>query len=58
MQSRKKLIITIVLKNVKYKTLNYKILLTKNKNKEQDNCDKVYNKTNLQNMRYIINSNK
>jgi len=47
MQSRKKLIITIVLKNVKYETLNYKILLIKNKNKEQDNCDKVYNKTNL-----------
>jgi len=47
-----------MLKNVKYRTLNYKILLTRNKNKEQDNCDKIYNKINLQDMRYAINSNK
>jgi len=58
MQSRKELIVIIVLKNVKYRTLNYEILLTRNKNKEQDNCDEVCNKTNLQDMRHAINNNK
>jgi len=58
MQSTKELIIKFVLKNVKYKTLNHEILSTKNKNKKQDNCDKIYNKIDLQNMRYIINNNK
>jgi len=58
MQSRKELIITFVLKNVKYKTLNHEILSTKNKNKKQDNCDKIYNKIDLQNMRHTINNNK
>jgi len=47
-----------VLKNVKYKTLNHEILLTRNKNKEQDDCDEAYNKIDLQNMRHAINSNK
>jgi len=47
-----------VLKNIKYKILNYKILLTRNKNKEQDNYNKIYNKIDLQIMQYAINSNK
>jgi len=47
MQSKKKLIIMIVLKNVKYKILNYKILLIRNKNKKQDNCDENCNKIDL-----------
>ena len=58
MQNRRELIITIVLKNVRYKILNYKILLIRNKNKEQNDCDKVYNKIDLQNMRHAINNNK
>jgi len=58
MQSRRELIIAIVLKNVRYKTLNYEILLTKHKNKEQDNYNKVCSKIDLQDMQYIVNSNK
>jgi len=58
MQSRRELIIAIVLKNIKYKILDYEILSTRNKSKEQDNCDKVYNKIDLQNIQYVINNNK
>jgi len=58
MQSRRELVITIVLKNVRYKILNHEILSTRNKNKEQDNYDKACNKINLQNMRHAINNNK
>ncbi len=50
MQSRKELTITTILKNVRYKILNYKIF---NKKQKQDNCNKVSNNRNKF-ARYII----